>query len=1091
MVKQALTGGFLLNSFKVWLIRGLLCESVYDNSLPETISSEFLQMKQTDFKTADLTMTVTGQNDLTAPILNFRTSTKTGKTVHERKQLGVLSTQLNTPPCKPHILKTETHSNFDRTHPGKSSNNEYFINRPCLITTVAASHMRPTSIRSDGLELPTENLRRQQSTVREQEYTKESSVSEWLLQCNNASLNTKDGELVTNKSMSMDRTHLQPETNESQSITYSLANNQSHTCLAQQFITSPSSSYPVNSQCSQSLFIDHVPIKITESHNFVRSTTNISKFTGKKLTRIPVNDGIVSQCHKSTNMTQYPQYADPVERPSGSKVGKSLNQDTDWNSISSSEWGDDICEFDRLQSRRVQQMFEDIDCLLFDSPELLKLQSAMPPKSAQSRKSCKNDNTQYSMVHLERECQDWLHRFPHLRIVGTQIVPSEESGFVFCKSTNEAVQSKMCSPTTSDWVAQNPQTLKYRTSETKRGISQVARNTPNPLFNENEGFTVEQTNQKSTSREHDSQFITDSIGTNIDPESDDVSSYLLKFYNEDHNGKYEEIIAADDQDSGSRINVRNRQKSYSEEKTMTPTIRGHHCDLEVDRLYTDPKLVRPSGINPSKETLLSHIRRKLCQDISDWLKLTNSELQNSDTIHTEHPITVSEPNKSTTDYENVNFAHADQKHCQYQQHTSPDPTCESWEVNSQFKPLKQFTGGGRLQSFSEKNRSIQTTRASQLCAISQSTTSSNPVGLSDLLQISTKALQQRDRPILEHLDIQKTSQPSFLTHGVDENTLTGGGNQWNPTMQRLSPQPFVHTVTRPFSCLSMKLMPHSSRKSGIVTCSTQPESSCAPCGSGVVGVAANLYHVGKLAPLEIVPTHLTMPPGSISEDIQTHNSTICLNTQVSMESTANCSRTKINHCTVSHTICPNVTAITTFTLNPVTNTHTQVSALCPDVKTTNIPAAISTDTIAGRICTLPPLSNTGTVLPVLTNTSSQAIGLSGSSVPITKSLHSLNFRTGSVVQHSHAQTSAPHPHVFTGQNPPEIRGANVNLVTQQINNSGMPTIPNSQRTVRWISSRPGPEQYRSPLSYRFSAHVRIILASDKTSLPTSSENPVI
>ncbi|KAF5394146.1 hypothetical protein PHET_12156 [Paragonimus heterotremus] len=331
-------------------------------------------------------MTVTDQNDLTAPFLNFQTRTKAAKTLHGRKQLSGMS------PCKPHVLKTETNSTVGRTQPWRSSNNEYFISRPCVITC-AANHIRPPSIRSDSLELPTENLHKQQSTVSEQEYTKESSVSEWLLQCNNASLNSKDEETVINESIEMNRTHLQLETTEALSATYLHADTKSQTCFAQQFVTWPSSSCSVNSKYNERLFLDPVPIKITESHNFVRSTASISKIPRDELNKFPTNGDITSQGRRSTKMTQYSQYAESIDRPSGSKLEKTCNQETDWTSISSSEWGDDICEFDRLQSRRVQQMFEDIDHMLFEKQEPLGLRSTVTPSSAQSRKSCKNRNT--------------------------------------------------------------------------------------------------------------------------------------------------------------------------------------------------------------------------------------------------------------------------------------------------------------------------------------------------------------------------------------------------------------------------------------------------------------------------------------------------------------------------------------------------------------------------------------------------------------------------------------------------------------------------------------------------------------------------
>nr|CAH8875620.1 unnamed protein product [Trichobilharzia regenti] len=158
---------------------------------------------------------------------------------------------------------------------------------------------------------------------------------------------------------------------------------------------------------------------------------------------------------------------------------------TDWASVSSSEWGDDMCEFDRQQSFRVHEMFEEIDRILFDNPnfhsEDLTLRynigvnttstvekaynHEVKSKSSNMSSSyinndlnaenlrllCLNpvvslnspfqyvqhlDNPSGIQDHLFYECKDWLSRFPHLRVVGKQIVASE--GF---KSTTCAGQS--------------------------------------------------------------------------------------------------------------------------------------------------------------------------------------------------------------------------------------------------------------------------------------------------------------------------------------------------------------------------------------------------------------------------------------------------------------------------------------------------------------------------------------------------------------------------------------------------------------------------------------------------------------------------
>ncbi|KAJ3609882.1 hypothetical protein NHX12_021976, partial [Muraenolepis orangiensis] len=80
-------------------------------------------------------------------------------------------------------------------------------------------------------------------------------------------------------------------------------------------------------------------------------------------------------------------------------------------------WGYD--EFDNVASRQVQQMFEEIDRELYEERG-----GARGPQ----------------LRGLQEECQQWAARFPHLRILGTQLVCPSDEGFQWYATSGQSSQ---------------------------------------------------------------------------------------------------------------------------------------------------------------------------------------------------------------------------------------------------------------------------------------------------------------------------------------------------------------------------------------------------------------------------------------------------------------------------------------------------------------------------------------------------------------------------------------------------------------------------------------------------------------------------
>ncbi|KAM6346026.1 protein FAM149A [Podargus strigoides] len=81
-------------------------------------------------------------------------------------------------------------------------------------------------------------------------------------------------------------------------------------------------------------------------------------------------------------------------------------------------WRDD--EFDKANTQRVHQLFWEIDEMLFEGKVTSQTQS------------------------LQTECADWIEQFPHLRVLGKQLLLPKDEGFQHFQSTSDTCVDTKC-----------------------------------------------------------------------------------------------------------------------------------------------------------------------------------------------------------------------------------------------------------------------------------------------------------------------------------------------------------------------------------------------------------------------------------------------------------------------------------------------------------------------------------------------------------------------------------------------------------------------------------------------------------------------
>ncbi|CAH8659095.1 Coiled-coil domain-containing protein 81 [Schistosoma haematobium] len=744
---------------------------------------------------------------------------------------------------------------------------------------------------------------------------------------------------------------------------------------------------------------------------------------------------------------------------------------TDWGSVSSSEWGDDMCEFDRQQSFRVHEMFEEIDRILFDNSNLDLQDSILrytsitttnvydepsqhintsniinspsctddydsmgldnfalmsldsienrnppyqyPDHLNSSVTNCINNNPCGIQDHLFYECKDWLSRFPHLRVVGKQIKLSDENKSTFHHDDSNLISEFSNMINVSSTIMDT--SLNMKKVITDRRLNHIQSKTGK--IEEHLSSSLTSTNcmeEEIFAIDGEYEEFTDgvTVSSKYNPTCNIEQSKQLSSYDHTHiqdkllfDGKEPKISKSHQSNKNHghhkyhgyhHFRHKHKEKSnpapthsnseeYNDKLCILPDAVSNSCfpsspciALErvkqpdsLDNCHSESDFTSP--LLNSVEMILRIISQQLWNDLTQWMKMLLSE------------NTFPNLNKYET-----NGISQKASHSPFQSHLLHDTTfsrCDS-SVGDAQNP-------SALPSFRLFKQTKHSNSDTPNCLIGQHAvqTHESNIELADLLQISTKTLQTREKSLVqENIDpftkIQYTGSNTILKDSTNNHSISSvGGSQLTSvtmttittTLSRISPQSIgTISINRPISSLNNKSATNVPRKF-ILTCNNSvPEIShhSRTSGVAVIGVAANLYHNEKLAPLDRLRTPLPPQYSSISEEplFSTVSSTTAnihfTNTETSLNSTCSASLAKCHNLNVSQLLSP-VTVSNALTSLPLVITTTILHTVPNSINSSSQILSVNTtsmmnETTSSGNFTLPPLSNPINILSTVT-----------------------------------------------------------------------------------------------------------------------------